>query len=400
MNDVYVSQRASIREAPLAPSVERDVSFEQLFADFRRSVPFDLAVVVSTMPRGGLQVIWPGRVQDRFVKRYHKAFGAEDRQTWRTILQGRATAGAPVQSDGTADPFFQKFLKPLGYESMAVAPLSAPIFKGFPGAVQLYRKIGGKPFNDNDLAELTRLAGRLDEQVVGERASRSGGKNDIASRTTVSRQFIFDAKTRQILPTSNLDDLDRRLVEQMVQHARHLLSRDESTQADPGRLSLPDSDGDLWNFRVAMHRRFPALSDGPVVFFNLIPAPAEWVAIRATDVAADTEMVRLLPSVEYMHTSFAQRPTLKTIARVMRLSPFHFHRRFTALFGLTPKHFLLDCQIVSAKRELLAGRKELVDVAKACGFAHQSHFTSRFKQATGLTPTRWRRLAMATYDRV
>ena len=45
------------------------------------------------------------------------------------------------------------------------------------------------------------------------------------------------------------------------------------------------------------------------------------------------------------------------------------------------------------KTELLAGQKELVDIAKNCGFAHQSHFTSRFKQATGLTPTRWRRSA-------
>jgi AraC family transcriptional regulator len=35
----------------------------------------------------------------------------------------------------------------------------------------------------------------------------------------------------------------------------------------------------------------------------------------------------------------------------------------------------------------------LSEIAKECGFAHQSHFTSRFKQATGLTPTRWRRLA-------
>jgi AraC family transcriptional regulator len=35
----------------------------------------------------------------------------------------------------------------------------------------------------------------------------------------------------------------------------------------------------------------------------------------------------------------------------------------------------------------------LAEIAAECGFAHQSHFTSRFKQATGLTPTRWRRFA-------
>ena len=65
------------------------------------------------------------------------------------------------------------------------------------------------------------------------------------------------------------------------------------------------------------------------------------------------------------------------------------------MLGLTPKQFLLDCQIHLAKSELLSGEKELAQVAKECGFAHQSHFTSRFKQATGLTPTRWRRMALA-----
>ena len=61
--------------------------------------------------------------------------------------------------------------------------------------------------------------------------------------------------------------------------------------------------------------------------------------------------------------------------------------------GLTPKHFLLEGQIHEAKLQLMARQKDLRKIATDCGFAHQSHFTSRFKQATGLTPTRWRRLA-------
>ena len=36
-----------------------------------------------------------------------------------------------------------------------------------------------------------------------------------------------------------------------------------------------------------------------------------------------------------------------------------------------------------------------MQIAKDCGFAHQSHFTSRFKQAAGITPTRWRNKAHA-----
>jgi AraC family transcriptional regulator len=93
-----------------------------------------------------------------------------------------------------------------------------------------------------------------------------------------------------------------------------------------------------------------------------------------------------------MEQEFQRGPTLTEIAKQVHLSPFHFHRRFTESLGITPKQFLLDCQIERAKRELAEGKKPLAKIARDSGFAHQSHFTSRFKQATGLTPTRWRRL--------
>jgi AraC family transcriptional regulator len=54
----------------------------------------------------------------------------------------------------------------------------------------------------------------------------------------------------------------------------------------------------------------------------------------------------------------------------------------------------LECQIFHAKLLLASQEISLAEIAKTCAFAHQSHFTSRFKQATGLTPTRWRKLAL------
>ena len=100
-----------------------------------------------------------------------------------------------------------------------------------------------------------------------------------------------------------------------------------------------------------------------------------------------------MPSLKFMQAEFHRVPTLNEIASKSRLSPFHFHRRFTELLGLTPKHFLLSCQITQSKRMLMERKITLAEISAECGFAHQSHFTSRFKQATGLTPTRWRRYA-------
>jgi AraC-like DNA-binding protein len=188
--------------------------------------------------------------------------------------------------------------------------------------------------------------------------------------------------------------MDERLRDQILQHAEHRLANLAPRGDIPAdRLQTPDSRGDLWTFRAVTFRKFPALSAGAVIFFCLQPEALDWATIRPSDYQADAEMVRLVPAIQFMQEEFHRSPTLSEIARSVYLSPFHFHRRFTELFGLTPKHFLLECQIYEAKRELMTHQKGLSEIASDCGFAHQSHFTSRFKQATGLTPTRWRRVA-------
>lgn len=171
------------------------------------------------------------------------------------------------------------------------------------------------------------------------------------------------------------------------------LSRMDVYDGRIDRLQVPDSGGDLWTFSVVTYKSYPALGGGAFVIFSLQPDCCEWGAIGPSDFQADAELSRLIPALRFMQADFHRSPTLGTIARTVRLSPFHFHRRFTQLLGITPKHFLLECQIYEAKTQLLARKKTLAQIASSCGFAHQSHFTSRFRQATGLTPTRWRRLA-------
>jgi AraC-like DNA-binding protein len=144
---------------------------------------------------------------------------------------------------------------------------------------------------------------------------------------------------------------------------------------------------------VGTYRDYPALGGGPVLFFCLQPDFCEWSSLRPNDFQADGELSRLVPAMRFMQEHFRRGPRLTEVAKVVHLSPFHFHRRFTELLGITPKHFMLECQIHQTKVDMMGGQKDLADIARTCGFAHQSHFTSRFKQATGLTPTRWRRLA-------
>ncbi|HSU67456.1 MAG TPA: AraC family transcriptional regulator, partial [Tepidisphaeraceae bacterium] len=178
----------------------------------------------------------------------------------------------------------------------------------------------------------------------------------------------------------------------MIDQARRRVQHLNGDGQDIDRVLLPDEHGDIWTFRVATYRSYPALGEGAYTFFCLTPTCADWGNVKPADFQADQELSRLIPALKFMQQEFHRGPTLVEIAKQVELSPFHFHRRFTELLGLTPKQYLLECQIHEAKTQLLSRTKDLASIARDCGFAHQSHFTSRFKQATGLTPTRWRRM--------
>jgi len=204
---------------------------------------------------------------------------------------------------------------------------------------------------------------------------------------------ILGADGKVVYPADAASRLDEGLFNQMVEQARRQQHALNGHMLAADRVQLSDIHGDHWPFRIVAYKRYPALGNQSYTFLCLQPDCCEWGVVKPADFGADPELSRLIPALKFMQQEFRRGPSLNEISGTVTLSPFHFHRRFTELLGMTPKQYMLACQIHDAKVELLAGEKELVQIARECGFAHQSHFTSRFKQATGLTPTRWRRMA-------
>ncbi|ACL61282.1 helix-turn-helix transcriptional regulator [Methylobacterium nodulans] len=91
--------------------------------------------------------------------------------------------------------------------------------------------------------------------------------------------------------------------------------------------------------------------------------------------------------------------TLDVLADEAGLSTFHFAKMFKASFGVAPHRYVIERRIARAKSLLADGRTSLAEIAAACGFASQSHFTRSFKQATGATPGQWRGHAWPAADR-
>ncbi len=81
------------------------------------------------------------------------------------------------------------------------------------------------------------------------------------------------------------------------------------------------------------------------------------------------------------------------VAQACDLSRGYFIRAFRDTTGMTPYQWLLRERINRARELLRASNAPLAEVAIACGFADQSHFTRVFSNIVGVTPGNWRRNA-------
>src|SRR5207249_2265176 len=140
---------------PLSRAPRGDLlAHRNFFENLMRTISFELGIMTSSMPRGGLQVIQPQRLPEVFHKGYSRGFGDEDRATWQSILKNNVLSGN--QAWGGASNFEnsryrKEFMRQCGLGYVAAAPLTAPILGGYPGAVHLYRAEERGDFNNSDL---------------------------------------------------------------------------------------------------------------------------------------------------------------------------------------------------------------------------------------------------------
>ena len=86
------------------------------------------------------------------------------------------------------------------------------------------------------------------------------------------------------------------------------------------------------------------------------------------------------------------------LARVTRLSVSYFSRTFRLTTGQSPHAYVVDQRVRRAKALMARSDDELSQVACACGFADQAHFSRIFRQRVGETPSSWRRARQTNRD--
>jgi len=84
------------------------------------------------------------------------------------------------------------------------------------------------------------------------------------------------------------------------------------------------------------------------------------------------------------------RVALRTVARAVRMSYFHFSRAFKQSMGMTATNYIAERRIERAKKMLEETELPISEIALRSGFSSQSHFTTAFRRLAGATPKAFR----------
>lgn len=95
---------------------------------------------------------------------------------------------------------------------------------------------------------------------------------------------------------------------------------------------------------------------------------------------------------EYISTQFMKRITIDSLSDQYDIPTSTLKRCFKGVYGTTIHHYLKECRINAAKRLLQESDRSILEIANAVGYENGSKFTSAFKEATGVTPSAYRKV--------
>ena len=96
--------------------------------------------------------------------------------------------------------------------------------------------------------------------------------------------------------------------------------------------------------------------------------------------------------VGYIHTHLNSSLSVEQLASLVHLHPNYFISFFRRYFGTTPAKYVFTIRMEKAKTLLKTTSQNVSSIAEQTGFLGVEHFSRRFKDYTGFSPSDFRRL--------
>lgn len=94
---------------------------------------------------------------------------------------------------------------------------------------------------------------------------------------------------------------------------------------------------------------------------------------------------------EYIDNNYMDQLSLELLAQICHGSPYHLHRTFKKVKGITPIAYIQRIRIEHAKSLLISTDKTIIEVGIRVGLSNTPYFITLFKKKTGLTPAAFRK---------
>lgn len=95
--------------------------------------------------------------------------------------------------------------------------------------------------------------------------------------------------------------------------------------------------------------------------------------------------------LDYIEQHLAEEILLPELARLARLSPYHFARAFRTSFGMPPHRYHTARRMNRAEELLLHSTLPVTQIGIRIGFRETSSFTRAYRRHAGVTPSEFRR---------
>ena len=102
------------------------------------------------------------------------------------------------------------------------------------------------------------------------------------------------------------------------------------------------------------------------------------------------------PVIDYLDRLKDEPVEIPKLAAMVGMSVSGFGREFKKVFGMTPSAYGNQLRLRRARSQVISSRLPLGEIALENGFYDQSHFTKRFSAMFGITPKKLRAASMAS----
>jgi AraC family transcriptional regulator len=154
----------------------------------------------------------------------------------------------------------------------------------------------------------------------------------------------------------------------------------------------------LWTAAMALKKQVANEAGHPESYGDALSAVLahRLVQLHGAEIEQGASGIGLAPRhrtllADYIDAHLHEQISLATMAKLVRLSPFHFARLFKQSFGEPPHRYVTRQRIERAKRMLAQGERSVAEIGFEVGFGESSSFTAAFRKMTGTTPARFRR---------